>query len=60
MMFPPTCLPLGIFPNASNLARACLRFSILLYCFAFTYNGSSSENSGVLTVVTPAVPFGMT
>lgn len=28
----------------SNLARACLRFKIRLYCFALTYSGSSSAS----------------
>ncbi len=40
-----TCLPFGIFPEASSFARACRLFSILLYCLAFTYSGSSSTNS---------------
>ncbi|KAI2800534.1 hypothetical protein BLOT_011921 [Blomia tropicalis] len=37
-------LTLGILPSCSNLARARRRFMIRLYCFAFTYNGSSSQS----------------
>jgi hypothetical protein len=36
---------LGIRPSFSSLARAALRFNILLYCLALTYNGSSSVGS---------------
>ena len=32
----------GIFPSASNLARACLLLIIRWYCLALTYNGSSN------------------
>lgn len=42
-----TCLVFGILPSASNLALACRLFSILLYCLALTYSGSSSRNSVV-------------
>lgn len=56
-----TGLSFGILPSASSFARACLLFSIRLYCLAFTYNGSSSRNSvpgrGILwNCGTPPVP----
>ena len=37
----------GIFPSASNFARAWRLFKIRRYCLAFTYNGSSSRNSAL-------------
>jgi hypothetical protein len=40
----------GIRPSASSLARAARRFNIRLYCFALTYNGSSSVGSDALVV----------
>ena len=40
----------GMRPSDSSFARAARRFNIRLYCFAFTYNGSSSVGSEAMVV----------
>lgn len=45
IMIKHTGLSFGIFPSASSFALACRRLRIRRYCFAFTYNGSSSRTS---------------
>lgn len=40
----------------SSLARACLRFRMRLYCFAFTYNGSSSSSRFTLSALVAELP----